>query len=85
MYPSRVIWEDPFWPAWQPQRCQEKIQILESAHVYWSRIDTDILNYVKICTICTRFRMTQAVQLMIPRDIPDRPWQELAKDFHPQW
>ena len=42
-------------------------------HVYWPRIDVDIGDYVKHCTICTRHKASQTVQPMLPRDIPDEP------------
>ena len=47
----------------------EKMQHLARAHVFWPRIDADILNYVKRCTICTRYKVTQVVQPMLPREI----------------
>ena len=52
----------------------KKMQHLTRAHVYWPWIDTDIHGYVRWCTICTRYKATQAVWPMLPRDIPDRPW-----------
>ena len=57
------------------------MQYLARAHVYWPGIDADILDYVRGCTICTRYKVTQAVQPMLPRDIPDISWQELAADY----
>ena len=52
----------------------KKMTHLARAHVYWPEIDANILNYVRDCTICTRYRVTQAVQPMPHRNIPDRPW-----------
>ena len=49
--------------------------------VYWPRLDTNIANYVNHCKTCTQHKAKQAVQPMIPRDVPDSPWQELAADF----
>ena len=49
--------------------------------IYWLGLDADITEYVKHCTICTKHKATQATQPMIPRDIPEGPWQDLAVDF----
>ena len=51
----------------------EKMTHLCRTHVYWPGIDADITDYVKHCTICTRHKASQTVQLMLPRDIPDGP------------
>ena len=59
----------------------EKMQHLARAHFCWPRIDANILDYMRRYTTCTRYKATQAVQPMLPRDIPDRPWQELATDY----
>ena len=59
----------------------KKMQILAKAHIYWPGIDASILDYVKRCTICTRFKVILAVQPMLPRNISNRPWQELATDY----
>ena len=47
---------------------------------YWSRMDANIAKYIKQCRICTQYKATQAMQPMIPRDIPVGPWQDLATD-----
>ena len=44
-------------------------------------MDTDIIEYVKHCKICTKHKATQAIQPMIPKDVPEGPWQDLAADF----
>ena len=49
--------------------------------VYWPRLDADIANYVNCCKTCTQHKAKQAVQPMLPRDVPDSPWQDLAADF----
>ena len=54
---------------------------LARAHIYWPGIDAIILNYIKHCPICTRHKASQTVQPMLPRDIPDRSWQQLAPDY----
>ena len=44
-------------------------------------INADIADYVRRCTICTRHKASQTVQPMLPHDIPDGPWQEIAADY----
>ena len=57
------------------------MQHLAREKIYWPGLDADIIEYVKHCTICTKHKATQATQPMIPRDIPEGPWQDLAADF----
>ena len=59
----------------------EKMQHLAHDRIYWQGMDADITEYVKNCKICTKHKAMQAVQPMIPRDIPEGPWQDLAADF----
>ena len=59
----------------------EEMTHLARTHVYWPGIDANIIHCVKHCTICARHRASQIVQPMLPIDIPDRPWQELATDY----
>ena len=54
----------------------EKMTHTARSNVYWPGIDVDIVDYVKHCTICTKHKASQAVQPMLPHDIPDRSWQE---------
>ena len=58
----------------------KKMTHLARPHVYLPGSDAEILDNIRYCTICTRFKVTQAVQPMLPRDIPNRPWQKLAAD-----
>ena len=59
----------------------EKIQHRARATLYWPGIDMDIVEYVKRCKTCAQHKATQHIQLMIPRDVPEAPWQDLAADF----
>ena len=59
----------------------EKMRHLSQHTVYWPRLDADITDYVNRCKTCTQHKAKQAVQPMLPRDVPDSPWQELAADF----
>ena len=51
------------------------------SNMYWPGIDADISDYVRRCTICTKYKASQSTQPMLPWDIPDSPWQELAADY----
>ena len=57
------------------------MQLLARLTFYWHGIDADITDYIKRCKICTKHKATQAVQAMLPRDVPDRPWHDLTADF----
>ena len=59
----------------------EKMQHRARATVYWPGIDVDIVEYVKKCKTCTQHKATQHIQPMLPRDVPEAPWQDLAADF----
>ena len=59
----------------------EKMQHRARATLYWPGIDMDIVEYVKRCKTCTQDKVTQHIQPMIPRDVLEAPWQDLAADF----
>ena len=59
----------------------EKMRYLSLTTAYWPGIDADIANYVNCCKTCTQHKARQAVQPMLPRDVPDSLWQDLATDF----
>ena len=56
----------------------EKMTHIARANIYWPGIDAD---YVIYCTICAKHKASQAVQPMLPCNVPDRPWQELASNY----
>ena len=51
------------------------------ATLYWPGIDADVVEYVRRCKTCTQHKATQHIQPVIPRDVPEAPWQDLAADF----
>ena len=59
----------------------EKMRHLSQTTVYWTRIDTDIANHVNCCKTCIQHKAKQAVQPMLPRDVPDSLWHDLAVNF----
>ena len=54
---------------------------LSQATAYWPGIENDITDYVNHCKICIQHKAKQAVQSLLPRDVPDSLWQDLAADF----
>ena len=58
-----------------------RMQAQEREAVYWPAIDSDISDYVCRCTICTKHKASLPAQPMLPRDIPDGPWQDIAADY----
>ena len=59
----------------------EKMQHRARATLYWPGIDMDIVEYEKRCKTCTQHKATQHIEPMLPRDVPEAPWQDLAADF----
>ena len=59
----------------------EKMTHIARSNVYWPGIDAEIADYVRCCTICAKHKALQTVQPMLPHDIPDGPWQELAPNY----
>ena len=59
----------------------DRMQAQAREAVYWSGIDADISDYVSQCTICTKHTASPPTQPMLPRDIPDGPWQDMAVGY----
>ena len=59
----------------------EEMTHVARSNIYWPGIDADIADYVRCCSICAKHKASQAVQPILPNDIPDGPWQELALDY----
>ena len=59
----------------------DRMQAQVREEVYWPSIDADITDYVCQCTIYTKHKASLTTQPMVPRDIPDGPWQEIAADY----
>ena len=62
-------------------RALKKMMHVARSTGYWPGIDADIADCVRCCTICAKHKALQTVQPMLPCDIPDGPWQELAVDY----
>ena len=59
----------------------DRMQAQVREAVYWPGIDSDISDNVSQCTICTKHKASLPAQPMLPRDIPDGPWQDIAADY----
>ena len=59
----------------------DRMQAQAREAVYWPGIDSDISDYVSWCTICTKHKASPPAQPMLPRDIPDGPWQDITVDY----
>ena len=59
----------------------EKMTHLARSSMYWQGINSDIIDYVRQCTTCAKHKALQSVQPMLPRDVPEGPWQEIATDY----
>ena len=59
----------------------DRMQAEAREAVCWPGIDSDISDYVSWCTICTKHKASFPAQPMLPRDVPDGPWQDIAVDY----
>ena len=59
----------------------DRMQAQAREAVYWPGIDEDITNYVNWCTLYTKHKASPPAQPMLPRDVPDGPWQDIAADY----
>ena len=57
------------------------MQALAQEASYWPCIDADITDYVKRCAISTHHKASPPAQLMLPKDIPSSPWQEMVAEY----
>uniref|UniRef100_A0A131YJ66 RNA-directed DNA polymerase n=1 Tax=Rhipicephalus appendiculatus TaxID=34631 RepID=A0A131YJ66_RHIAP len=54
---------------------------LASQSVYWPSLNKDIVNLVSSCDICQSNQKSNPQQPLLDRDVPVRPWEQLAVDF----
>ena len=59
----------------------EKITHIARSNVLLPHIDANIADYVRHCTICAKHKTSQAVKPMLPPEVPNGPWQELAANY----
>ena len=58
-----------------------RMQAQAREEVYWPGIDADINDYIHQCIICMKHKASPPAQLMLARDVPDGPWQEITADY----
>ena len=59
----------------------EKIRLQARDAVYWERINADIENIIKNCSICLENLPAQPKETLLPRDIPSRAWEVVGTDL----
>ena len=59
----------------------EKCKARARSCVYWPRINEDIEKEVNSCSICAKYGSSSQKEPMIPHQIPNRPWEEVAADY----
>ena len=74
-----TTWQASKWPPWR-SCLNQKMQHSAYLSVYWLCIDADIAKYINWWSVSVQCK-TQAPLLMMTRDIPNRPWEEIASDF----
>jgi hypothetical protein len=71
----------------------EMLEIIHSGHfgtekclrrarstMFWPRITADITDKVAKCVVCLEQRSSNPKEPLIPHELPDRPWQNVATD-----
>jgi hypothetical protein len=61
----------------------EKTQISISEKYFWPRMDRSIQNFIRSCITCQKTKDTDSLTsgLLLPLDVPKRPWSSVALDF----
>ena len=59
----------------------EKTRLQARDAVYWERINTDIENVIKNCSICQENLLAQPKETLQPHGIPSRAWEVVGTDL----
>ena len=59
----------------------EKTYLQARDAVYWERINADIENMIKNCSICQENLLAQPKETLQPHDIPSRAWEVVGTDL----
>ena len=59
----------------------EKTRLQARDAVYWERINADIENMTKYCSICQENLPAQPKEILQPHDIPSRAWEVVGTDL----
>ncbi|XP_061564077.1 uncharacterized protein K02A2.6-like [Cololabis saira] len=58
-----------------------RMKSLARSYVWWPKMDQDVENTVKACSVCQEYRNVPAVAPLHPWEWPDRPWQRVHVDY----
>ncbi|XP_061567238.1 uncharacterized protein K02A2.6-like [Cololabis saira] len=58
-----------------------RMKSLARSYVWWPKMDQDVENTVKACSVCQEYRNVPAVAPLHPCEWPDRPWQRVHVDY----
>ena len=58
-----------------------KCQLRAKTCVYWPGINKEIERIVGACNICQGYQNSQSHEPLMPREIPQRPWQIVGTDL----
>ncbi|XP_055634146.1 uncharacterized protein K02A2.6-like [Toxorhynchites rutilus septentrionalis] len=50
-------------------------------HVWWSKMDNQVENFVKACRGCTLVSAPNPPEPLVRKELPTQPWQQIAIDF----
>ena len=50
---------------------------------YWPFISKEIEDFIESCHVCNKYKRAKIREPLMPREVPDRPWQMVGMDlFH---
>ncbi|XP_041472642.1 uncharacterized protein K02A2.6-like [Lytechinus variegatus] len=49
--------------------------------IFWPKMNHEIRDVVRQCSVCNEHQAQQAKQPLLPREVPDRPWKTLGTDL----
>ena len=59
------------------EKCKQRAR----SCLYWPSMNTDVENLVNGCEVCNKFSPTIRKELMIPHEVPSRPWEKVGVDY----
>ena len=81
MHTTRIVQIGPLLICMEPHQEVNRMQTQAKESVYWPGIDADIAYYVSQSTICTKHKASLSAQPLLPKDIPDGPWEDITADY----
>ena len=59
----------------------EKCKSRARAVVYWPGMSTAIERMISKCSVCIKYQRENQKEPLLPREVPQRPWQKLGADI----